>query len=792
MTEQVATKGYVISRSCKDDAYGVWKFQPDGTEILSPMPLDAGAAYDRNKNIIWIGGYFLEWGPAQKALGNPFYEYRLFSFDPSAGDPLAAAPLQHGQWSWGKFWRTVPDFGNQSGARKEFQTDRTLILIPLGTFVLNWIPTTGRGTYSLWNFDPAPTAPGTVDPVAGNYPFTDQGAFRDMQKGDELIPMNGYVLDRKRATGEFRLWSFDPQDKNPLAYPPIQRGTWSDIDEDHELVPIGDYVLDWAPTNRSYRLWRFDPKSANPLTGPVRSGTLPSGLTSISKLMGFQPNIPVDTAQASVPGTIDFMRSKIKHVVHYMIENRSFDHCVGWLYENGEENVHVVGPKGPYDGANTKYFNLDGDQKVFLSKYKDGKLSTDYALQMFAFDPYHDLSDVLRQLFFANRDGYAQRATPDMGGFIWNNSSDQVMQTFTPEQLPILNGLARKFAISDKWFCSVPSSTDANRAFALTGSALMEPNNFMSKPQYLYWPQQPHRPSIFKLLWTNGFTSWKIYNSTQWYEHVFTYELFLEGQIPTVDANVNNYVAPIDQFYADAASGNLPAFSLLEPVWIAPNGTTSYHPGADLVPGEVELNKIYNALRNGPGWEETLFVVTFDEHGGIFDHVPPPYAENPWPNDEKDGFRFDLMGPRAPTIVVSPWIDEQTVFRSETNVEYDGTSFLATLLHWCGIPRERWFMGERTNHAPAFEGILTRESPRQDSPTFTPPYDKNFPPTGTATPSAAVSDQHLQVAHQIVSSMARGKLTPAEISKLSNQLATEATSVAALTRRLDELKKRLG
>jgi hypothetical protein len=101
-------------------------------------------------------------------------------------------------------------------------------------------------------------------------------------------------------------------------------------------------------------------------------------------------------------------------------------------------------------------------------------------------------------------------------------------------------------------------------------------------------------------------------------------------------------------------------------------------------------------------------------------------------------------------------------------------------------------MGERANHAPTFEGILTLASPRQDSPTFTPPYDKNFPPTGTATPSTAVSDLHLQVAHQIVSSMARGKLAPAEISKLSNQLATEATSVAALTKRLDELKKRLG
>jgi phospholipase C len=438
---------------------------------------------------------------------------------------------------------------------------------------------------------------------------------------------------------------------------------------------------------------------------------------------------------------------------------------------------------------------MDGDQKVFLTKYNDGKLSDKIDLEMFEYDPYHDGSDVMRQFFYANRDGYAQRAVPDLGGFIWNNCNRQVMQTYTPEQLPVINGLAGNFAISDRWFCSLPSSTDANRACALTGSAMMELNNFMSPPQYNYWPQQPHRPSIFKLLWTNGFTDWKIYNSTQWLDHVFTYELFLEGQIPTVDDDVQkskqNYVAPIDNFYAAAANGQLPAFSFLEPIWIAIGGTTSYHPGADLIPGEEQLNKIYTALRNGPDWEETLLIITFDEHGGIFDHVAPPYAENPWPNDQNDGFKYDLMGPRVPTILVSPWIDEKTVFRSESEVEYDATSFLATLLEWCGIPRERWFLGERTNHAPTFEGVLTLPESRKDCPTKFPlPYDKNFPPTGQRTPRTSLSDLHVQVAHQLVSSITRGKATPAEVAKLFNDVLKESNTVAALSRQLDALKKR--
>jgi len=346
--------------------------------------------------------------------------------------------------------------------------------------------------------------------------------------------------------------------------------------------------------------------------------------------------------------------------------------------------------------------------------------------------------------------------------------------------------------VSDEWFCSMPSGTDVNRAFALTGSAMMQLNNFMSPPQYDYWPQQPHRASIFKVLWGNGFTDWKIYNSTQWYDHVFTYQLYLEGQIPTVDADPSRHMAGIEQFYEDARSGNLPAFSYLEPKWIATGGSTSYHPGEDIVPGERQLNDVYNALRAGPHWDQTLLIVTFDEHGGIFDHVPPPYAENPWPNDVNDGFRYDLMGPRVPTILVSPWIDEKTLFRSGTGVAYDATSFLATLLEWSGIPKSRWFLGERTRHAPTFENVFTRGSPRTDCPTLTPPFDAAFPPDTEPQPSTAIHDLHRLVAHRMIVAAAHGKLTQPEIRELSRQVLDEARDLPDLVGRLEAVGARFG
>lgn len=784
-------QGYMVSRSTQDDAYQLWRFDPKGQELLAPV---SSGSYDRANSLVWIGGYLLEWGPSQDAQGSPYYEYKLLEFDPESGDPLSAPPLQHGQWNKSKFWGRFADFGNPNGGHKQYDNDKKLTLIPLGSFLLNFIPNDGRGTYALWNFDPCPLQPGKADPIPAPYPYTAQGAFRDIKEGHELLAFNGYVLDRHRATGGYRLWSFDPQAIVPLSYPAIQQGTWADIGENHQLVPIGDMVLEWVPGDLNYRLWQFDPAQSNPLV-LARKGVLPNSFTANTTGMGFQPNLPIDQELAAVPGTVSFMRSKIKHVVYYMLENRSFDHVCGWLYESGQKGIHFIGPDGPFKGASTEYFNYDGATKINLSKYKGGKLSVEWGLEMFTYDPYHDLSDVLRQMYH-KVDVNTQGVVPDMGGFVFNNGNTQVMQTYTPEQLPVLNGLAREFAISDEWFSCMPAATDVNRSFALTGSAQKQLNNFMSPPQYLYWPEQPHRASIWKLLWANGITDWKIYNSIKWQAHPFTYQLFLQGQIPTVDAGVDQgsqeHIAPIDQFYADAAAGTLPAFSYLEPVWIGNTGTTSYHPGEDLVPGEEALNKIYNALRQGPNWEETLFVITFDEHGGIFDHVPPPAAKNPWPNDRLDGFGCDVMGVRVPGIVVSPLIEPNTVFRSDTGVAFDHTSILATLLQWFGIPKSRWFLGERTNHAPTFEKVLTRTLPRTTSPAFKPPYDKNYPPDGKRTPTTKVHGLHVNVAHQLIASMARGKLSAAEIARLSHEVTTGAEDSHALAKQLDQLAKRFG
>jgi hypothetical protein len=168
-------------------------------------------------------------------------------------------------------------------------------------------------------------------------------------------------------------------------------------------------------------------------------------------------------------------------------------------------------------------------------------------------------------------------------------------------------------------------------------------------------------------------------------------------------------------------------------------------------------------MREGPTWNETLFVITFDEHGGIFDHVPPPRAENPWPNDAIDGFRFDLMGVRVPTILVSPLIKRQTVFRSPTAIEYDSTSILATLLNWHGVPKARWGLGERTRHAPTFEGVFQLAEARGDKLSFEPPK------VGTSAPRPHVSGLDQLMAPRVAAALAGRKLSPAEFAAISDE-----------------------
>lgn len=730
VSQKISSYDFLICRAKNEDTYSLYRMDLNAPELFSPVTTSSSGSGSASLGCSWkiaqVGGYLLQWNsaegmviPSGKGKGEVGYQFKLLKFDPTATDPLNddTAVVRSGYWEKSKFW----DYRKYYNADK----DAGLDLIPMTSFVLSTIFTEGRGTYELWNFDPKYSAPHCQDPIPASY--TGQGGFAQIKKGHTLIPIGNYVLDRSPNRKDFRLWSFDPQQTSPLSLPAVQVGHWPHIDEKSELVAIGDFVLECNLDKGNYRLWEFDPDHADVLIGPVREGALPAGIGRDPVLTGFQASIPVKTELANTPGTMDFMRSKIKHVVYYMLESRSFDNVCGWLYENGDKGCHFIGSQEPFEGTSTEYYNLNNKgTKVPVSQYQGGKLSNDYNLVALDEDPFHNTTDNLQQMF-AQSPGYWGRETPDMGGFILNNANPQVMQTFSPQQLPVLNGLAKHFAISDQWFSSIPGGTDVNRAFSLTGSAFNMLGTWEGGNPYEYWPDAPHRQSLWKTLWSQGITDWKIYNSVLWENYIFTYQLYLKGQVPSVDSNPTQYLSSLDQFKNDARHGCLPAFSYLEPAWIAPEGSTSYHAGGDPVPAEQTLNDIYEAIKAGPGWKDTLLVVTFDKNGGVYDHVAPPYAKKPWPNDLNNGFAYDLMGPRVPTIMVSPWIKEKSVIRAEGETPFDSTSFAATLLDWFGVPKPLWGLGDRMESAPTFEAVFQESTARQGGPTFTPPYDKAFP-----------------------------------------------------------------
>ncbi len=709
---------YLISRNNSNSSYQVWDFHPGRRGVFSQVPVADTASFDPGLKLAPIGGYLLAWGPGQPAGKGNSFPYRLFEFDPGSKDPLAGSPVQQGAWSSSKFWGYRGHYSNNPNEQKE------LPLISMGNFMLFFVGGEGRGTYMLYNFDPNFISPLSSDPLPSTY--TPQGGFPSIQAGHELICVGNYVLDRHGDGNDVKIWSFDPQNNVPLSIPEVWSGNWAGIDSRHQIVPVGDRLLTWIPGKATYSLWEFHPVNEMPFQRVIHGGTLPDGIKNSSSLLAVLTKDPQISVGSPQPGTIEYMRAKIKHVVYYTLESRSFDNVCGWLYEKDQKAINFIGSTKPFEGASTKNFNKDGGKRVFQSKFQNGVLSNDWDLSDQKQDPFHDNSDGLLQMFSTDS-GYPARVKPDMGGFVKNNSSGDVMLTLTPGQLPVLNGLAENFAISDEWFCSVPGGTDINRAFAVSGSGMNRLDTWEGGSIYANWPQYPHRQSLWKVLWNNGISDWGIYNSIAWADNPFTYHLYLEGQVPSIDQNSMKFIGGVESFKIQAKYGTLPSFSFLEPVWIAPSGTSSYHPGASLVPGEITLNEIYEAIKSGPNWEDTLLVITFSKNGGIYDHVPPPYAAKPWPNDRVDGFEFDLLGPRVPAIMVSPWIRKNTVFRSGEAIPFDSTSFAATLLHWYGIPKSRWGMGDRMDQAPTFEGIFQETEARKDAPTLPVPYDKGFP-----------------------------------------------------------------
>ncbi|MDQ2803694.1 MAG: hypothetical protein M3Y41_13825, partial [Pseudomonadota bacterium] len=356
---------------------------------------------------------------------------------------------------------------------------------------------------------------------------------------------------------------------------------------------------------------------------------------------------------------------KIDHLVVLMLENRSFDNLLGRLY-----------PAGPaFDGLTGDEWNPlhapDGTTRP-IGVWNAAEVGPE-ATCIPDPDPGELFEDLTMQIFGLGR---SPEGTPRMDGFVDNYArqpaSDKridpkaVMHAFTPEQMPVLSGLARAFGVSDRWFASAPCQTWPNRLFAHTGTAGGQVNNYsIPLPFFL--------PTVFRRLERYG-ESWRVYfhdvPQTAALAEIWT-------RIPT------HFRLFQREFARDAARGQLPAYSFIEPRYYASRLTgkpqNDAHPPHNVAYAEQLVAAVYNALRAGSAWDRTLLVVTYDEHGGCYDHVPPPAAVPPGP-PYPDGFTFDRFGPRVPAVLASPWIRPGSVVRPpKDGPPFDHTSLIATL-----------------------------------------------------------------------------------------------------------------
>ncbi|MEJ2681573.1 MAG: alkaline phosphatase family protein [Gammaproteobacteria bacterium] len=499
--------------------------------------------------------------------------------------------------------------------------------------------------------------------------------------------------------------------------------------------------------------------------------------------------------------------NKIEHVVHLMLENRSFDSLLGWLYQQ-KSPQHNIPPATSGD-------EYRGLQSVDLESFTNSVAKFDISSPPIRgaigasvpdIHPGEEYRHINMQLFGEHTVTTGDK--PTMKGYMEDyadmlqkggykeeqikSMADMVMQSFTPEQLPVLNQLAEHYAVCDDWYSSVPSQTNTNRAFGLMGDAhglvdngFLETNPIAKSlgnilgmgigddrfPDKTLWnaleeggldwkvffqtsmiPQKiskliEHGNDLSKILPYLGkpgillqemlnlfspYTNYLYEISSGEVESCYSYRLYTQVRENIPDAA--SHFAKTEEFHTLARTGKLPKYSYIEPFWTISRTTVDqgisrlfttmgndYHPPGNLNEAENYVKSIYESLiANKASWDKTLFIITFDEPVGAFDHVKPPAATPPWGDGQpefelQEGFEFNRFGSRVPAILISPLIEKGTVFRSKTDVPFDHTSVISTVLDWCGMADKTAEFGERTKAAPKFDHAITRDKPRSDA-----------------------------------------------------------------------------
>jgi phospholipase C len=398
----------------------------------------------------------------------------------------------------------------------------------------------------------------------------------------------------------------------------------------------------------------------------------------------------------------------IEHFVILMLENRSFDHMFG--LRPGVDGI--LGKNGK-----AKFSNPDpSGGTVPAVGHAPFAIPTKHGL-----GPFHNLTDVNEQLFGSKVPG--RRATPTMDGFVtsYSEALNQdtrgnftpadlavVMQSFDPGALPTATALADNFVLCDAWFSEVPGPTHPNRLYMHAGTSQGFVHNVFQRPFDTL--------TIYELLERNN-NSWAVYD----------FDLNEVKHFTRIAASLDNFRKFTPAFGQDVETGKLPNYSFIIPRFSSTHHAESndQHAPHDVRWGEQLIADVYEALRsNEDVWQKSALIVTYDEHGGFFDHVAPPAAPNPdginsprpddnFHNHAPPPFAFDRLGLRVPALIVSPWVAKGVVAHDQ----FQHTSILRTVRDRFGVEQP---LSKREAAAPSLAGLFSLTAARTNAPVKLP------------------------------------------------------------------------
>jgi phospholipase C len=415
--------------------------------------------------------------------------------------------------------------------------------------------------------------------------------------------------------------------------------------------------------------------------------------------------------------------SLIQHVFVLMLENRSFDHMLGFSGLTGTDAVSGAATK--INGLSGSESNVFNGQQFVVSPGAPDRMPA---------DPGHEFPNVLEQLCGAsavyplggiypqiNNSGYVASYADSGGG----SNPGLLLNCYSPAQLPELHALAAEFAVCDNWHASMPGPTWPNRMFVHAASS-----NGLD-----------HSPTMAEIaLWESldgfAFKNGTIFDALR--KKGFTRRLYGGDDFPMVSALKGIHVGDIrhySQFAGDLQQPTYPySYVFIEPVYDVAHdykSGNSQHPLGDVNRGEALIKATYEAIRDSAFWESSVLIVTWDEHGGFYDHAIPPDALAPGDtttdsSHNKYGFTFETYGPRVAAVVISPLIPKNLI----DHRLYDHASVPATLEALFGLNP----LTKRDATVNNLLSLLKLTAPRTDAPLTLP----SVASTAIAAESAAM------------------------------------------------------